>query len=67
MPLRSTRDTLESVRLVLRTLEMNRDTAWDTRSFIELRRILHTRIAYLKAADARERQASGRASERWAA
>jgi hypothetical protein len=63
MPPRSTRDTLESLRLVLRTLEMNRDPAWDTRSFVELRRILRTRIAYLKAADARER----RASDRWAA
>ena len=63
MPFRSTRETLESLRLVLRKLQVSRDPAWDTRSLVELKRILRKRIAYLEAADTRER----RASERWAA
>lgn len=60
VPIRPTRDTLESLRVVLRTLDMNRDPAWDARSFVELKRILHTRIEKLKAADARERRVSER-------
>jgi hypothetical protein len=39
---------------------MNRDPAWDTRSFVELKRILRTHIAYFNAADARERRACER-------
>ncbi len=63
VPIRSTRETLESLRLVLRRLQLSRDPAWDTRSLVELERILRKRIACLEAADARER----RASDRWAA
>ena len=60
MPFRSPRDTLESLRLVLRRFQLSPDPAWDTRSLVELKRILRKRITYFHAADARERRASER-------
>jgi hypothetical protein len=59
----STRETLESLRLVVRRLQLSRDPAWDTRSLVELKRIPRKRIACLEVADAQER----RPSDRWAA
>jgi hypothetical protein len=60
MSLRSTRDTLESYRLLLERLEQTRDPAWDARSFAELKRILLKRITHLKAVGAAERRSSER-------
>jgi hypothetical protein len=56
VPLRSIRDTLDSLRLVQRRLEVDRDPAWDTPAFFELQRILMKRITDLEAGDERDRR-----------
>ena len=56
MFVRSIRDTLESLRLLLRKLQLSRDPSWDVRSFVELKRILRKRIRDLEAAEMRERR-----------
>ena len=55
-------DTLESLRILKRRLELTRDPSWDTRSFVELKRILRHRIAELEAADMMERQRQRKAA-----
>src|SRR5579863_4878671 len=54
MLVRSIRGVLESLRLLLRKLELSRDPSWDVRSLVELKRILRKRIRDLEAAEMRE-------------
>lgn len=62
MFVRSIRDTLESLRILKRGLELTSDPSWDIRSFVELKRILSKRIAELEAAEMRERQPQRKAA-----
>ena len=62
MFVRSIRDTLESLRILKRGLELTRDPSWDIGSFVELKRILRNRIAELEAAEMRERRTERKAA-----
>lgn len=56
MTLRSLRDTIESLRTILRKTEQTSDPDQDAVAVNDLKRILQNRIAELEAADDRTRQ-----------
>ena len=51
MTLRSRRDTVESLRIILRKVEQTTDSGQDAAALIDLKRILRKRIAELEAAE----------------
>ena len=55
MTLRSLRDTVESLSIVLRKVEQTADPGQDVADVIDLKRILRKRIAELEAAEDRTR------------
>src|SRR5260370_2491719 len=57
MTLRSLRDTVESLRVILRKVEQTADPGQDAAAVIDLKRILRKRIAELEAAEDRIRPA----------
>jgi len=58
MPLHAPRETIESLRLTLESLEQEADPAADAQDVAEFKRILLTRIADLEALEALNAQSS---------
>ena len=56
MTLQSLRDTVESLRIVLRKVEQTADPGQDAADVIDLKRILRKRIAEIEASEDRIRE-----------